>query len=161
MVRHDSSQIVTSPIFSPAVHYRMYSQDGAIESKHTFQEDDPYIGRIVATRIIPPHTAKFIKRFLCNEENIQDADNADLFATATSEFMLDDQDHVPILVRHGPAASADDPMVIVIKRPPNSPSAAENSSASSTAGRQYTILSEPSRSLSTPTHTGVVYCVAI
>jgi WD40 repeat protein len=96
------------------VYYQVFSPDGAIESKHFFSEGDPYTGRVVASRITPPHTVKCIKRFLCKQENISDFEQTDLFATITSDSGLSDQAGLQILSGNGPGSAADNPMALII-----------------------------------------------
>lgn len=104
------------------VYYQVFSPDGAVESKQSFIEDDPYTGRVVASRITPPHTVKCVKRFLCKQEDITDFDNTDLFVTLTSDSGLSDQTRLRILTMDGPGSAEDDPMALIINdlRPPES-----------------------------------------
>ncbi|KAJ6457925.1 hypothetical protein C8R45DRAFT_1032314 [Mycena sanguinolenta] len=54
------------------VHYRVYCPDGAIPSKTAFNPRDPYVGRILARSVPPPHNAATLKRCFAKAENIAD-----------------------------------------------------------------------------------------
>jgi WD40 repeat protein len=98
------------------VYYQIFSSKGAIESKCSFDENDPFTGRVFASRITPPRTVDGIKKFLLDQEKISDATDVELFASAlTSESGLSDQDRPKILAQDGPGSVADDPMALIIK----------------------------------------------
>lgn len=98
------------------MYYQIFSPYGAIESKCSFNEKDPFTGRIIASRITPPRTVDNIKTFLLNQENISNIKDVGLFASAlTSESELSDQDRPQILAQGGPGSVADDPMALIIK----------------------------------------------
>jgi WD40 repeat protein len=97
------------------VYYQIFSLDGAMESKCAFRGDDPYTGRIVASRITPPRTVELIKRCLCRQEGIPDVESTKLFEAVAGEYELGNEDRPPILARGGPGWSADDPMALIIK----------------------------------------------
>jgi hypothetical protein len=101
------------------VFYQVFSSDGAIRSKCAFRENDPYTGRVIATRITPPHTAQTVKKFICKEEGIADIEGVDLLTSLTSNLALNDQDNVPILAHDGPGTTVDNPVVIVVKLRPS------------------------------------------
>jgi hypothetical protein len=83
-----------------AVHYQVFSPKGIIESKTSFRTDDPYTGRVIAAHITPPRSAKSIKTFLCDKEDISDVEYANLMASALSnDSNLCDEDYPPILAR--------------------------------------------------------------
>ncbi|KAJ6457921.1 hypothetical protein C8R45DRAFT_1183988 [Mycena sanguinolenta] len=58
------------------VYYRVYCPDGAIPSKTAFNPRDPYVGRILARSVPPPHNAATLKRCFVNAENIGDPDGS-------------------------------------------------------------------------------------
>jgi WD40 repeat protein len=138
------------------VHYQIFTLDGVIESKCSFREDDPYVGRVVASHITPPRTAKLIKRFLCKREGIADVESTDLFATVSGENELGDQERPSIVARDGPGGSADDPMALIIKNVSHPPPPMSQS---------HIVPFEPSRFSSTPIvlnrHTDAVWSIAI
>ncbi|KAJ7759744.1 hypothetical protein DFH07DRAFT_817049 [Mycena maculata] len=51
------------------LYYRVYSQDGGIPSKTAFDPRNPFVGRITARSVPPPHNAGTLKRCLDNKEN--------------------------------------------------------------------------------------------
>jgi hypothetical protein len=54
------------------VYYRIYDPDGAIVSKSAFDPGNPFLGRITARSVPPPHTVISLKRCIVKAENIQD-----------------------------------------------------------------------------------------
>ena len=86
--------------------------------KTSFTEEDPYLGRITAKRIAPPHTATSIKRYLSKQEDISDYSRTTLFSTLSSPSPLEDHGHVSILTVEGPGSSLEEPMALVISDPP-------------------------------------------
>ncbi|KAJ7626967.1 hypothetical protein FB45DRAFT_750059, partial [Roridomyces roridus] len=50
------------------VHYRLYNADGAPPCKTAFDAGDPFMGRIAATFVPPPHIVASLKRCLANTE---------------------------------------------------------------------------------------------
>ncbi|KAJ7626841.1 hypothetical protein FB45DRAFT_920175 [Roridomyces roridus] len=52
------------------VHYRVYTTDGPIPSKTAFDPRNPYIGRIAATSVPPPHNTASLKRCMAKAEGI-------------------------------------------------------------------------------------------
>jgi len=97
-----------------SVYYKVFSGDGALEPRNVFDESYPHTGRVDASLITPPQTAKNIKRYLCREENITDAEHAELWATLTSDELLGDQDRLPVLASDGPGSGPDDPVALII-----------------------------------------------
>jgi hypothetical protein len=96
------------------VYYQVYSDGEAIPSKNSFQEGDLYIGRIIATRIAPPHTASAVKRYLSKHENIADPSCTQLFPTLSSRTPMEDGGHVPIQFTEGPGSSPEQPLALVV-----------------------------------------------
>jgi WD40 repeat protein len=158
---HCVELLITNIRYDYLVYYQIFSPDGAIESKCSFSEDDPFTGRAVAARITPPRTVQSIKRFLCKQEKISAVDDVDLLASAlTGESKLSDQDRLQILSQDGPGSVADDPMALVIKNLP----------ATVGGGTYGSIISEPANSprplkpfspaqLQWQGHTSIVYSV--
>ena len=98
------------------VYYRIYAEDGAIRSKTPAAPGDPFIGRIKARSVPPPHTAKTVKRCIAKMENIKDRTSTSLFISPYSQSPMADADKVTgILNRTGPGSTPQDPLALVAK----------------------------------------------
>ena len=97
------------------VYYRIYAEDGSIVSKTPAAPDDPFLGRIKARSVAPPHTAKAVKRSIAKMENIKDRTNTSLFFTPYSQSPMGDDDKVTILNRTGSGSTPQEPLALVAK----------------------------------------------
>jgi hypothetical protein len=70
------------------VYYRFYAEDGAIPSKTSASADEPFLGRVKADSVAPPHTVASIKRCLARYENVKDTARTSLFLTSSSKSPL-------------------------------------------------------------------------
>jgi hypothetical protein len=91
----------------------VYAKDGAIPSVNPPYSDDPYLGRIMAKLVAPPHTAGSLKHCLSSIENIDDNISTSLFVSASSRTPMDDEGRVPILEDRGPGCTPNDPIALV------------------------------------------------
>ena len=98
------------------VYYRIYAEDGAFLSK-TSASDDPFLGRIKARSVPPPHrdTAQAVKRSIAIVENIKDYTSTSLFFTPYSQSPLGNADQVTGLNHTGPGSSPRDPLAFVVR----------------------------------------------
>lgn len=115
------------------VYYRVYTQDGAVQSKCAIDSHDTslgensigqeyleshwyafYAGRINANLVAPPHTAASIKRHLCKAEDVADYACTQLFGDTASSEPLDDKALVPILTGAGPGSTPNAPIALVV-----------------------------------------------
>ena len=113
---HTTSPSVTR--FS--VYYRVYAEDGAIPSFRPVYSDDPYRGRIKATMVALPHTARSLRRCLSSIEHIDRNTPTRLFIATSSQTPMKDAGRVSILANPGPGCTPNEPMVLVanISGPP-------------------------------------------
>ena len=127
-----STRLVTSsspPYFSFVillVYYRIYAEDGAIPSKTPAAPADPFLGRIKARFVPPPHTAKTVKRSIAKTENIKDRTSTSLFLTPFSQTPMGDADKLAILNRTGPGSTPQEPLALVAKMSDSERSALES-----------------------------------
>lgn len=77
--------------------------------------DDPYVGRIMAMLVTPPHTVISLKRCLSNVEGIDNETPTSLFVSASSRKMMDDTGSVSILSNPGPGCTPNEPLALVAK----------------------------------------------
>jgi len=90
-------------------------------SKVAFDPEEPFLGRIRADSVAPPHSPTSIKRCISRVEgNPELAWHADLFADTSSDTPLQ-EGHISILPTDGPGLSPDEPMAIVQVKNPSIP----------------------------------------
>ena len=94
------------------VHYRIYTEDGAIPSK-TPAPGDPFLGRIKARSVPPPHTAQAVKRSIAKAENIEDRTSTSLFLTPYSQSPMRDTGKVAILNRTAMGSTPQEPLALI------------------------------------------------
>jgi hypothetical protein len=71
------------------VYYRVYTEDGAIPSKHPINLSDLSLGRINIDVINPPHTIDSIKRCVSKAEQLRTTSSSKLFKNMESETPMD------------------------------------------------------------------------
>jgi hypothetical protein len=98
-----------------SVYYRTYAEDGAIPSANSVYSDDPYLGRIPAKLVTPPHTAINLRPCLSDVENIDDTVTTALFISASSQNPMDDTGRVSIQAYPGPGCTPNEPVALVAK----------------------------------------------
>ena len=130
------------------VYYRIYAEDGAIPSKTPAAPSDPFLGRIKARSVPPPHTAKAVKHSIAKVENIEDRTSTSLFLTPYSQSPMADDDEVTILSRTGPGSTPQEPLALVAKMSDSERSALESDGRGGLAR-----AAEP--------NTGIRYCTSI
>jgi hypothetical protein len=96
-----------------SVYYRLYTEDGPIESVNPVYTDDSYLGRIVPKLVAPPHTALALKHCLLNVENIDNSTDAKLFVTTSSQAPMDDAGSLSILAQPGLGSTPTEPLALV------------------------------------------------
>ena len=97
------------------VYYRIYAEDGAIPSKTPVASGDPFLGRIKARSVAPPHIVQNVKRSIVKVENIKDGTITSLFLTPHSQSPIGDAEKVTILNRTGPGSTPQEPLALVAK----------------------------------------------
>ena len=95
------------------VYYRVFAEDGAIPSANPTYSDDPYLGRISAKLVAPPHTAMALKRCLLRVESIGDTTPTYLFNAISSQIPMDDACRVSLLVYPGLGSTPNEPIALV------------------------------------------------
>src|ERR1700735_5629733 len=96
-----------------SVYYRTYAEDGAIPSANSVYSDDPYLGRIPAKLVTPPHTAINLRPCLSDVENIDDTVTTTLFISASSQNPMDDTGRVSIQAYPGRGCTPNEPVALV------------------------------------------------
>ena len=83
-------------------------------SKVAIDPEEPFVGRIRADSVAPPHSPASIKRCISRVEKTPALAHADLFADVLCDFPLK-EGHISILHADGPGLTPNDPMAIVRK----------------------------------------------
>ena len=133
------------------VYYRIYAEDGAIPSKTPVSPNDPFLGRIKAISVPPPHTAKAVKFSIAKVENIKDRTNTSLYLSPYGQSPMSDSEKVSILNRSGLGSTPQEPLAIVAKMPDS-----ERSKMESEGGGE---LASPVESDTTTTE--IRYCKSV
>jgi len=105
---------ITMPAGPRYIYYRVYTEEQAIPSANPVYIDDPYLGRILAELVTPPHTAISVKHCLSSFEKIDNNIPTSLYVTASSQTPLDDAGRVSILAYPGPGCTPNEPMALVV-----------------------------------------------
>jgi len=100
-----------------AVYYRVFFEDGAIPTLHPATPDDPFLGRVLATSITPPHKVDSLKRCLAKHEDIDRGKTISLFLTRSSKSPMDDTSKINILKRTGTGSTPREALALVVKLP--------------------------------------------
>ncbi|KAJ7894407.1 hypothetical protein B0H14DRAFT_2683008 [Mycena olivaceomarginata] len=97
------------------VHYRVYAPDGVIPSKTGSDSNQPFIGRIKAMSVPPPHTAASLQRALAHAERIPDplGVRARLYRRPSDQTPIDDAAEMSILGASAIASTPGDALVLV------------------------------------------------
>ncbi|KAJ7464078.1 hypothetical protein FB451DRAFT_1094605 [Mycena latifolia] len=78
------------------IYYRVYTPDGAIPVKSAFDPANPFVGRIAARSVPPPHTVSSLKRCFANAERLADQ-YAALYLNLADPTSMDNHTKVGIL----------------------------------------------------------------
>ncbi|KIM81880.1 hypothetical protein PILCRDRAFT_821241 [Piloderma croceum F 1598] len=107
----DTSSAETSRPEGPRyIYYRVYTANRATRSVNP-TTDDPYLGRISAENIPPPHTVQSLKRCISSSEYIECGTRTQLFLTVSSQIPMKDNCRVSI---PGPGCTPNEPMALVL-----------------------------------------------
>ena len=99
------------------MYYVVYDDGCAMPSKVAFDTEEPFLGRIRADSVAPPHSATTFKLCISRAEgNPAIAQAADLFVDTSCETPLK-EGHIS-LCTDGPDRNPDEPMAIVLKSIP-------------------------------------------
>ena len=100
------------------VYYRVFFEDGAIPTLHPATSDDPFLGRVLATSITPPHNVDSLKRCLAKHEDIDHRRKTiSIFLTRSSKSPMDDSSKINIVKRTGTGSTPRDALALVVKLP--------------------------------------------
>ena len=96
------------------VYYTIYAEDGAIPSRAPVTSGNPFLGRIKARSVAPPHTVQNVKSSIANVEDIKDRTiTTTLFLTPHSQSPMGEADKITIVNRTGPGSMPQEPLALV------------------------------------------------
>jgi hypothetical protein len=99
------------------VYYQVFKADGVIACKEPVDPQDPYLARIEADHITPPHTVASFIKCICKAEAIEKvrwATSCKLFESAFSESAMDDKKHLAVLDESGLGSNPQKPLALVV-----------------------------------------------
>ena len=96
------------------MYYQLYADDYIKPSKVAIDPEEPFLGRIRADSVAPPHSPASIKRCISRVERTPALTHADLFANISCKTPLK-EGHISILHADGPGLSPNEPMAIVLE----------------------------------------------
>ena len=111
-IQHSSTFLFATSRLSGEVYYLLYDDDGGMPSKVAIDPEEPFIGRIRADSVAPPHSPTSMKRCISRVERTPALARADLFADILCDTPLK-EGHISILHTDGPGLSPNEPMAIV------------------------------------------------
>ncbi|KAJ7464080.1 hypothetical protein FB451DRAFT_454123 [Mycena latifolia] len=117
----------TAPTESCYIYYRAYLLGGLIDSKSAFNASYPFVGRIPARSVPPPHTAETLKRCIAHAEGFVDPEGhlTALYADSSQRIPLNRWSDVAVLTpRPGlDGSTPENPYAIVYDEDPSSDTA--------------------------------------
>ncbi|KAJ6594353.1 hypothetical protein B0H19DRAFT_1095133 [Mycena capillaripes] len=81
------------------VYYRVYAPDGAIPSRTASDRGNPFVGRIKATSVPPPHNVLSLKRTLGETESLPDptGSRTSIYSVVSSTIAMDQTEAFDVL----------------------------------------------------------------
>jgi len=99
------------------LYYQLFIDGCATPSKTTFDQEEPFVGRIVVDFIPPPHTTTSIKRSIARAEKSPALVSANLFADISCDTPMA-EGHISILTGRCPGLTESEPMALVLANTP-------------------------------------------
>ena len=100
------------------MYYRVYDDDGGAASKTSFDENDPYLGRVNTLSVPPPQTVSCLKNCIIMSEGTSGR-NVQLFEDEGSESAMNDSDALTLFSDTFPGFTEDRPIAITVSRMKN------------------------------------------
>jgi len=95
------------------IYYQIYGEDGAIPCKRPVNSNDPYLARIKANQVKPPHTVSSLKRCILKAEDLPSWVDINLFADISSQSPMT-EGRISLLTRDGFGFMPEEPIVLII-----------------------------------------------
>jgi hypothetical protein len=97
---------------SSKVYYRLYTEDGPLESYNPIYSNDLFISHISAKSVAPPRTAASLKKYLCKIEGYPGKGN--LYLSLGEKTPLDDSSRLALRGDSGAGSSEFDPVALIV-----------------------------------------------
>ena len=118
MVRLKMLLLTLAYSFHP-VYYRLYDEDGVLDSKMSFDVEDSSLGRIETLSIPPPQTVSSLSFQVMKAEGFVTR-TVQLFQDMDGEVLMNDKAHIPLQAQVYPGHDEDEPITIVLVGPVDS-----------------------------------------
>lgn len=101
----------------------MFDEKGRLNVREPVYSNNPYIGRLDANNVPPPHTVSSLVEYMCAKEekgfgihwDSDDAFSTELFKTISSpKYNLRDPEPLPLLSPDRPGSRPEDPLVLKV-----------------------------------------------
>ncbi|EDR06891.1 uncharacterized protein LACBIDRAFT_328667 [Laccaria bicolor S238N-H82] len=100
---------------SGKVYYRLYTEDGPLETYNPVYSDDIFISRISSKSIAPPRTAASLKKYLCKIEGYQiEPGKFNLYLSLGEKTPVEDSIRLALKGNSGAGSSGFDPVALII-----------------------------------------------
>jgi hypothetical protein len=106
------------------VYYKLFNENGPLKVRNAIYSNNPYIGRVDANDVPPPHTVSSLVGHMCAEEERGfgiDLENGDAYLTELFEtisspksYNLRSQEILPLLSTDRPGSRPQDPLVLKV-----------------------------------------------
>lgn len=96
--------------YESIVYYRVFAGDKPLAC-YMMTAGDPFLGRIKARNVVPPHNASSIIRCLSRSEKINGSTSS-LFLTSSSQSSMDEYGKMSILQYDGPGSTPQEPLIL-------------------------------------------------
>jgi hypothetical protein len=113
-IQHSPTFLLVTSRLLGEVYYFLYGDNCAMRSNVAIDPEEPFLGRIRADFVAPPHSPITIKQCISREERTPFI-RADLFADVSCDTPLNLYDHIQILLADAPGLSPNNPMAIVVQ----------------------------------------------
>ena len=99
------------------VYYRVFLLDSAHRTLHPATPDDPFLGRVLATSIAPPHNVDSLQRCLAKHEGINELGHSlSLFLTGSSHKPMKNTRKIDISNCTGAGSTPQEALALIVSK---------------------------------------------
>ena len=97
------------------VYYRLYTEDGPLESYNPIYSNDLFISLISSKSIAPPRTVASLKKYLCKIEGYQvETGKCNLYLSLGEKTPVEDSSRLALRGNSGAGSSEFDPVALIV-----------------------------------------------
>ena len=97
------------------VYYRLYTEDGPLESYNPIYSNDLFISRISSKSVAPPRTVASLKKYLCKIEGYQvEIGKCNLYPSLGEKIPVEDSSRLALRGNSGAGSSEFDPVGLIV-----------------------------------------------